>query len=30
MLTEIVQLLSEPDRYFVTVRGGEIYIEQGD
>lgn len=30
MLMEIVQLLSEPDRFLVTVRGGEIYIEQAD
>jgi hypothetical protein len=27
MLTEIVQLLSEPEMYVVNVRGGEIYIE---
>jgi hypothetical protein len=27
MLTEIMQVLSEPEKYVVNVRGGEIYIE---
>ncbi len=30
MVTEIMLLLSNPDQYVVTVRGGEIYVELGN